>query len=72
MTWDDMQIEMTDPASSYGWAPFQIVVANVGTAISKVSIWNSKALITENLEVRMNLTDIQDAGVHLNLSRFSF
>ena len=63
MTWEDMQIEVTDPASSYGWAPFQIVVANVGTGDIKGFDMEFKALITENLEVGMNYTDIQDAEV---------
>ena len=63
MTWDDMQIEVTDPASSQGWAPFQIVVANVGTGDIKGFDLEFKALITENLEVGMNFNDIQDAEV---------
>ena len=63
MTWNDMQIEVTDPASSQGWAPFQIVVANVGTGDIKGFEFEFKALVTENLEVGMNLTDIQDAEV---------
>ena len=58
-----MQIEVTDPASSQGWAPFQIVVANVGTGDIKGFEFEFKALVTENLEVGMNLTDIQDAEV---------
>jgi outer membrane receptor protein involved in Fe transport len=63
MTWDDMQIEVTDPASSQGWAPFQIVVANVGTGDIKGFDLEFKALVTENLEVGMNFNDIQDAEV---------
>jgi outer membrane receptor protein involved in Fe transport len=63
MTWDDMQIEVTDPASSQGWAPFQIVVANVGTGDIKGFDLEFKALVTENLEVGMNFNDIQDADV---------
>jgi len=63
MKWEDMQIEVTDPASKFFSAPFQIVVGNVGTGNIEGFDLEFKALITENLEIGMNLTDIQDAYV---------
>lgn len=78
MTWNDMQIEVTDPSNSlgtisvpdangdalYGNVPFQIVVGNVGDATVKGFDMEFKALLGENLEIGGNLTDIQDAYVN--------
>ena len=77
MKWNDMQIEVVDPSNAlgtfsvqddngdplYGNIPFQIVVGNVGNATVKGFDFELKALVTENLEVGVNLTDIQDAYV---------
>jgi outer membrane receptor protein involved in Fe transport len=77
MKWNDMQIEVTDPSNAlgtfsvqdengdplYGNIPFQIVVGNVGNATVKGFDLEFKALVTDNLEVGFNLTDIQDAYV---------
>jgi len=78
MTWNDMQIEVTDPSNSlgtisvtdgngdalYGNVPFQIVVGNVGDATVKGFDMELKALLGENFEIGGNLTDIQDAYVN--------
>ncbi len=77
MKWNDMQIEVTDPSNAlgtfsvqdengepiYGNIPFQIVVGNVGNATVKGFDLEFKALVTDNLELGFNLTDIQDAYV---------
>jgi len=62
MTWNDMQIEVTDPSFNLG-IPFQVVVGNVGDATVKGFDIEFKAVLGENLEVGFNFTDIQDAYV---------
>lgn len=77
MTWNDMQIEVTDPSFNlasfspvdgngdpiYGSIPFQVVVGNVGDATVKGFDIDFKALIGDNMEFGFNLTDIRDAYV---------
>ena len=77
MTWNDMQIEVTDPSFNlatysevdgngdplYGSIPFQVVVGNVGDAKVKGFDIDFKALIGDNMEFGFNLTDIRDAYV---------
>ena len=77
MKWIDMQIEVTDPSfnlasfspvdgngdPTYGSVPFQVVVGNVGDATVEGFDLELKALISENMEVGFNLTDISDAFV---------
>jgi len=62
MQWKDMQLEVTDPSFNLG-IPFQIVVGNVGDGTVKGFDMELKALLSDNLEVGFNLTDIQDAYV---------
>ena len=62
MKWIDMQIEVTDPSFNLG-IPFQVVVGNVGDATVEGFDLELKALISENMEVGFNLTEISDAFV---------
>ncbi len=62
MQWKDMQLEVTDPSFNLG-IPFQVVVGNVGDGTVKGFDMELKALLSDNLEVGFNLTDIQDAYV---------
>ncbi|MCS5595524.1 MAG: TonB-dependent receptor [Porticoccaceae bacterium] len=62
MTWNDMQLEVTDPSFVIG-EPWQAVVANLGDASISGADLDVKALVGENLQVGFNITRIFHAFV---------
>tara|TARA_B110000914_G_scaffold75929_1_gene66741 strand:- start:914 stop:3223 length:2310 start_codon:yes stop_codon:yes gene_type:complete len=62
MTWNDMQLEVTDPSFAIG-EPWQAVVANLGDASISGADLDVKAVVGENLQVGFNITRIFHAFV---------
>jgi iron complex outermembrane recepter protein len=62
MTWNDMQLEVTDPSFAIG-EPWQAVVANLGDASISGADLDIKALIGDNLQAGFNITKIFHAYV---------
>ena len=62
MTWNDMQLEVTDPSFAIG-EPWQAVVANLGDATISGADLDIKAVVGENLQVGFNITRIFHAYV---------
>jgi outer membrane receptor protein involved in Fe transport len=67
MEWNDMQLEVTDPSFSIG-EPWQAVVANLGDGTVRGMDASLTAVLSDNIQVGVNITRIFNAYVNPILS----